>query len=323
MFNFSKKTIAGLVAVYLLIGANVAMAARVFYYTPQNITNIAGRAFADSNCPTHLLNMSTSGMGANAVSTSITGWNLGSFTGVTSPSPYGNYQKGNLASSYGSLGVQMTGIQYGAHVHTYSIPGGSGYNYDLANAQVKYKWDLNDNIRPWANSIISNFQCEFDIKVPNSYMTGGAVGYVYLSILIKDSTLGPNDGWIYIQPQIYDTRWAPNQEYIGWDAGTNTVFANTFYDYYNSTQYGTKLPSSPPSRGYTWSNWERFGFSISRAQLTKIIDDINSQYSLGLSNNPSHYKLELFTVQNEIYWPTGNGHLSMGIRDIWVYSEYF
>jgi hypothetical protein len=70
-----------------------------------------------------------------------------------------------------------TNTTVGAMVNTFTIPGGSGYNNNLANAQVQHKWNASDNLTPWAYTT-SNFYFSYYLQVPNSYFTGGAVGYV-------------------------------------------------------------------------------------------------------------------------------------------------
>lgn len=186
---------------FLLLFADVSMAATTWFYAPQSVGNISGRAYADGDAPVHWLNMSTFGETSSAVSQTISGWNVGDFTGVESPSPVGEYQLGINNAAYGSAAVQMTNTTVGAMVNTFTIPGGSGYNNNLANAQVQYKWNASDNLTPWAYTT-SNFYFSYYLQVPNSYFTGGAVGYVYACFLVTDGN-GHN---LWIQPQAYDVR---------------------------------------------------------------------------------------------------------------------
>jgi hypothetical protein len=287
-----------------------------YFYTPETISGISGRAYANSDCPRRLLNMSVFGGSANAISQSVTGWNLGDFTGVTSPSPLGTYQLGIDNSWYGSTAVQMTSTEMGAQLHTYSIPSGNG---NLLNAQVKYTWDYSDDIRPWQHTT-SKLNFSFNLKIPSSYFEGGACGYIYASILLTD----PAGHYFWIQPQIYDSRREPGTEYVGWDAGTNSAYANTYYRYGNNgvADYCTKNSASYWSTGSTWSSWRWYGFSVSRTQLLNAINDINSAYHAGLSTNPADWRMTLFSIQDEIYHATGNGHLAFGVKDIWAFEEY-
>lgn len=290
----------------------------ISYYTSENIGKITGRAFADGDAPVHLLNMSTFGETSYAVSQIISGWNVGEFTGAESPTPVGNYQLGIDNAAHGSSAVQMSGTTVGAMVNTLSIPGGSGYNNDLANAQVQYKWNASDNLRPWAHTT-SNFNFSFSLQIPRSYFTGGAVGYVLASFLVTDGN-GHN---LWIQPQVYDVRGVNSNgihEFVGYDQGTATVFVNTMYG--PGTRYCTQSSGSSSSTGSTWSGWRLYSESINRAQLLNAVNDANSQYQVGLSTNPANYILVFISIQDEIAWPTGNGWLPFSAEQISAYETY-
>ena len=166
----------GVLLVLLLAPSVSCMAGANYFYTPQSVGKISGRAYADGDAPVHWLNMTTFRETSSAVSQTISGWNVGDFTGVESPTPVGEYQLGIDNAAYRSSAVQMTNTTMGAMVNTYTIPGGSGYNNNLANAQVQYKRNASDNIKPWPYST-SNFNFSFYLQVPKSYFTGGAVGY--------------------------------------------------------------------------------------------------------------------------------------------------
>jgi hypothetical protein len=290
----------------------------ISYYASENIGNIAGRAFADGEAPIHLLNMSTFGETSYAVSKIISGWNMGEFTGVESPAPVGNYQLGIDNAAYGSSAVQMSGSAVGAIVNTLTIPGGSGYNNDLANAQVQYRWLASDNLRPWAHTT-SKFNFSFNLQIPKSHFTGGAVGYVLASFLVTDG----NGHSLWIQPQVYDVRGVNSNgihEFVGYDEGTAAVFVNTMYG--PGTRYCTQSSGSSSSTGSTWSGWRLYSESIDQKQLLNAVNDANSQYQAGLSTNPPNYILMLISIQDEIAWPTGNGWLPFSAERISAYETY-
>jgi hypothetical protein len=308
------------VLLVLLLVPGVSMAGTVYFYTPQSVGNISGRAYADGDAPLHWLNMSTFGETSSAVSQTISGWNVGDFSGVVSPSPVGSYQLGINNSAYGSAAVQMTDTAVGAQVNTFTIPGGSSYNNNLANAQVQYKWSAADNLTPWAYST-SNFNFSFYLEVPSSYFTGGAVGYVMSSILVSDE----NNHSLWIQASAYDVRGVGSSgihEYIGFDPGTDTAFADSFYDPNKTTRYLSESANSNSSTGSTWSGLRWYGYSINRTQLLNAINDANSKYGIGLSTNPANYTLRFISIQDEIAWPSGNGWLPFGADQIWAYETY-
>ena len=286
-----------------------------YFYQPETITNISGRAFSDSSSPAHLLNMSTFGETAAAVSTPIT-WAVGDFTGLYPASPVNNFQRGISNGWYGSCAVQISGSQEGCMVHTFSIPGGSGYNYNLANAQVNYKWNYADGNCPWS-STGAFLSINFNMQIPAVYMANGAVGYVYTSVLLQDT----NGNICWLQPQIFDTRGAPNTEYCGWDPGTKSAYANTYYSS-NQTRYCSMSPGSSASTGSHWTGWKSYGVNISTTNLLNAINDINHQFGGTLSTNPADYRLILLTIQDEIYWPVGNGYIGMSVSNLSAYAFY-
>lgn len=290
----------------------------ITYYASEPITNITGRAFADGDAPVHLLNMSTFGETPLAVSQTISGWNVGDFTGVESPAPVGNYQLGIDNAVYGSPAVQMSGTTVGAVVNTLNIPGGSGYNNNLANAQVQYKWNASDNLTPWTYST-SKFNFSFNLQIPESSFTGGAVGYVLASFLVTDG----NGHYLWIQPQVYDVRGVNSSgihESVGYDKGTATVFVNTMYGL--GTRYCTQSAGSSSSTGSTWSGWQLYSESINQTQLLNAINDANGAYQVGLSKNPASYILVFISIQAEIAWPTGNGWLPFTAEEISAYETH-
>jgi hypothetical protein len=301
-----------------LLLPNIGMAGTTYFYKSQSVGDIDRRAFADGHPPVHWLNMSTFGQTSSAVSQTISGWNLGDFTGAKSPTPVGKYQRGIDNAAYRSSAVQMTNTIVGAMVNTDTIPGGSAYSYDLANAQVQYSWNASDNLKPWAYAT-SNFNFSFYLQVPDAHFTGGAVGYVYASFLVDDG----NNHQLWLQPQVYDVRGVNSNgihEFVGYDKGTATVYANTLFG--AGTRYCTPTSGSSPSTGTTWSGWRWYSESISRAQLLNAVNDANSKYGVGLSTNPANYTLTFISIQDEIAWPTGGGWLAFSAKKIRAYETY-
>ncbi len=287
----------------------------ITYYAQEQVSSVDGRAFADADCPSRWLNMSVFGWTPSGVAQPVA-WNLGAFTGAQTPAPVSPYQRGVAAGWYGSSSVQLAHAA-GCQNHTWSIPGGGSYNFHLANCQLKYKWTAADDLRPWRHGS-SRLRLAFQAKVPTAYFEGGAVGYVYSSLLLQD--LAGNALWI--QPHVYDSRGAPLAEYVGWDVGTRSAFANTFYrGDGGASRFGSGEGSSQGATGQLFSDWRWFVITINASQLLAAVGEVNGRYGGGLSGNAADYRLLLLTVQNEIYWPTGNGHLGMAVRNLKISEE--
>ncbi len=326
LFNQYAKYLALAIIMLLPIAMGVAMPHEKtsnsrgweerLIYSPESISDITGHVYSDpSVLPFHKTIMATFGLGADATSQTIT-WNVGDFTGLNVPDPKENYQRGINNSWYGSTAVQMYGNYAGIQVHTYSAP--SHPDSNLANAQISYQWSESDNEHPW-NYDSSIMAMRFNLQVPTVWVEGGAVAYSNAILLLEDTSTGKKVWYIV---NMYDTRdMSIFKEYIGWDSGTNIPMIITYFGH--GTRY-TYIPSnSATSTDKTWSDWKFFEFFVSRNNLTWAVNDVNSQYSMGLSTDPNNYIILLMTIQGEIYWPSGgNGHLGVSMGDIYLSEVY-
>lgn len=317
--KFSLSVAAIKVASAILIFVNLARAETEMFASQTNITEFnTDRIYIDAGSPVKFWNMSTFGWGAWNKNKTISNWRVGDFTGNMVTEPLDQWQRGVSPGWYGSSSLLMSNKQSGCQNHTWSLP--RGINNNLANCQIKYRWNASDNKLPWSGTTNSSFVMAYRAKIPRGYFEGGAVGYVYASILLQDE----NGKKIWIQPQMFDSRYTPSTEYVGWDAGTNSAFANTYFRYenYGNARYMSKAPDSAHSRGYYWNEFVFWKFSISREQLANAINDINGRFSSGLSLKTWNYKLLLISVQNEIWWANGNGHLGMGLQNVRAWKAY-
>jgi hypothetical protein len=311
-----KRYQAFITVIALLLAQPSAEATYVFFYRPENITGISGRAFANNSGPDHQLNISLFGAGSDAVS-KVVNWQVGDFTGAITPAPLGNYQRGVLGGGYGSTAVQMAGDEMGGQLHTASIPGGSIYPNNLACMSVHHNWNA-DYVKPWTHAT-SQLRVQFNMQIPAFYMIGGALGYINLGMGMQDE----NGKSFWFLCAVFDTRGAPSKESIGWDkGGTSLPYASSFFDCNVATRYCSRDAASYWSTSIPWSGWHRYGCTISRQQLLNIINDLNTTYGRGYSTNVSGYRLTSVSLQDEIKWPTGNGWLPMGVKGLSVFEEY-
>jgi hypothetical protein len=49
---------------------------------------------------------------------------------------------------------------------------------------------------------------------------------------------------------------------------------------------------------------------------------MNSKFNVGLSTDPAVYRVMLFTIQGETYWPTGNGKMGFSVRESYLLEQY-
>ena len=278
-------------------------------YQQESVDSIDDRAYSDpSAIPYHKTVMVTFGLG-DATSQEIT-WDVGDFTGLHVPDPKQNYQKGINNSWYGSTAVQMYQNYAGVQVHTYSAESHPSSN--LANAQLAYWWYDSDDVRVWTSGD-SIMKMSAYLQVPRVWVEGGAVAYSNIILLFKDTTTGKS---VWFIVNYFDTREESIfKEWIGFDSGTNIPMIVTYFGH--NTKYAYLEPNSYPAINQTWTGWHYYEFRVNRFNFTTAINDVNNQYSWGMSNNPEDYIISELTVQAEIYWPEGsNGHLGVSMHNV-------
>jgi hypothetical protein len=189
MIGFRTNHLLLTAVVLLLLPSAVvvgqAQTMTTYFYTPDNITNISGRSYADVGAPPGQFAITIWGGTSNAVSEQITGWNLGDFTGSISPTPYGTYQRGISNAQYGCTSVQMHTNEAGVQLHTWSIPGGSGYHQNLLTGIIGYGYDATNCARPWLHNN-STFHFSYYTQIPRAYVAGGAIAYVQSYLFLHD-----------------------------------------------------------------------------------------------------------------------------------------
>ncbi len=318
-----ESTIVALLLIFIFLGAGIFVSltgstansrdySSRLIYQQESVSSIEGRAVSDpSAIPYHKTMMVTFGLGASATSQVIT-WDVGDFSGLHVPDPKGNYQRGINNSWYGSTAVQMYQDYAGIQLHTYSAEEHPSSN--LANAQLAYWWEDADNMRVWtgADSVL---KMSMYFQVPRVWVEGNAVAYSNVILLFKDTTTGKSVWYIV---NAFDTRGSSSfSEWIGWDSGTNIPMVISYFG--RGTEYAYLGPGSSVATGETWSGWRYLEFRISRGNFTKAMEDVNSQYSTGMSTDPGDYIITEITVQAEIYWPNdgeSNGHIGVSMHQV-------
>jgi hypothetical protein len=236
-------------------------------YTPESLSSIDGRYYNAAANPQRLMNITVFHQGTGAVSQNITDWNLGTYTGVTTPSPLGNYQRGIDNSTPGSCAVQAVGTQWGSVIDTASVTENpASYNYKN-NVSLRYGFGGGSPVYPWATTV-GSFNMSFDLKVPTATFVSGTVPHVYASISVID----PNGQFISIQPNMYDPRGALT-EFSGWDPVGNAAYVHSSFT--SSAKFISILPGSSTIATTTWNDWRYFSFSITGDELLTIINKIN------------------------------------------------
>jgi hypothetical protein len=321
----------------------------VYFYTPSPINNISGRAYANEglgeppmpHAPYRHMYWSVWGQTNEAVSQPIRGWNLGDFTGAYVLGPLEDHQRGYNPASYGGSAVSMhdsieNGIKYpvfGAMINSWNYPQGID-KYNLMAANLAYKFDPTDNLRPFSYGATSKLNFSLMLQVPTAYAVGGARAHLGPSITLEDTSDPNTPKYFWIAINAFDTgKTATHTENVDWDVGTAAAVVGSFFG--PGTRYSSTASSSHISTSTPWIGWRWYSFSIGIPQLKNIIADLNAKCTKWredntrsdcsyFSTNPSDYKLGMLLLDAEIARPNGQGNANMGFSTygIWLFTEY-
>lgn len=348
-----KNRFTAMVAAICAVLSSAGHAGVTYYYTPSPIGSISGRAFADpTQTPVYrtttwtVYNIQPLG---SSVSTPLTGWNLGDFTGNYVPTLLGSYQRGGPTTSYGGMSVEMhdftdnvgaTGPMFGSMMNTFGQPYSASTN--IVGAILSYTFHPTlDNFRPFAQGPNSVLYYSLMLQVPSVYVVGNARAHIGPSFTLEDTTTGQ---FFWFAPWAFNQGAGTSNTYAGedvfWDSATAAPIVGSLFQ--PGTNYMTKDPASAHSTTTPWNGWRWFGYSVSVAQISRVINRLNEMLAPGpgtickdkdradgkckpFSTNSGDYKLGQILVDAELARPTGasdNGYMGFSTYGIWVYSTY-
>src|SRR5690606_19104510 len=109
----------------------------------------------------------------------------------------------------------------------------------------------------------------------------------------------------YIGAQIWDSRGTAHEGLMvdDCDKCSGNVMVPTILS--KSSRYITQMENSGSFRGIAWNDFQYFGWSITRDNMTKIIKEIKERYpDRQLSDNLGSYEVVSFLLGTEIVLPT-------------------
>ncbi len=283
--------------------------------------SIEGRALSNpSYIPTDKTMVATFNLG-DVASTAIS-WDVGDFSGLHVPDPKENYQRG--VNNYGSSALQMYHYSIGVMINTFQV---STYpNYYISNGQVFYHWSDSENVHLWSDNS-SIVTMHFNMVVPDAYVQGDAIAYTNAALLLKDTASG-KELWYVVN--IFDTRGeGAFVEYVTQDSPQDTSLPMIITYFGSGTRYAYRWINSSYSTGGTFSDWRFYEFCINTDNFTAAINDENTNYSAGLSTNPSDYVIVSLIIEAEIFWPEhtpgaandgsgSQGHIAFAAKNIFL-----
>ena len=313
----------------LLFSLSEAKTVRHWYYEPQWVNDIQGRAFANPTLaqqPYHQVYIPVWGLGDAAVDQTISEWNAGDFTGFYVPSPISQYQRGADNAWFGSTTVQLQGYSAGFQIHSWSGTGPPQPSQpDLRSAYYTWQYTIADDNRPWGYGSTSSFCYGANLQVPTGYYESGACGYLSLFMHLTDTSTGHH---VWICVSAYDSRGMSGVvEGIMWDVGTATAMVLTYFD--SNRQYLDLEAGSQSFTGTKWPDlpdlpdWRYYACRINTSHVAKWVADLNDEYGAGtFSTDPADYRLNALSIGPEIYIPNGtNAHMGCSVDSVMLFTD--
>lgn len=247
-------------------------------------------------------------------------WNVGEFSGLTSPMPMQNYQASTKPNGYGSTSVQLIGHQATMHLHSWSLPSPSPMGWYILT------WNRPVNANPWSASFGSDpiFCVEHSQAIVASY-SEGTPQYTGVSVWLSDK----NGRFIQLEVKSWDNR-GPQSFYEGvsYDPGLDSNYAGTYYS--SGRRYITLMSYSNSANNEIWAEPRWYGMCISKGNLANIVNERNAKVpgSPPLDGDYSKYTVTNVVVQAEIAGlatptkPGSNGWFTLRAAGIYTYTRY-
>lgn len=244
----------------------------------------------------------------------ITDWDIGEFTGVPSALPFLKSQISISTANNrkGSTAFQAAGNAVGAinapHLFPEIIDQISG-DLIFPVHPLHYTFSANRRPRPFVNKGKS-LNMSFELKMPfaDGYGTKG-IGYLGPNFTIRDLVSGTI---FHIGTQIWDSRGVGHEGLMvdDCDKCSGNVMVPTLLS--PTSKYITPMEGSGSFRGYSWNDFEYFGWSITRDNFINIIQEIKERYpTKELSSNLDNYEIVSFLLGTEIVLPFKTDKYSM------------
>ncbi len=280
------------------------------HYTPIYVSDINTRVLTNVPFLPHKKTVIHTAEVGN-VSIEAADWEVGDYTGFYPDGPYSKTQRGIVGGSYGTTAMQMGGFNMGFFIQ--SQPRNVGSPYQLA----QFFYGFSPDVYPWSYGKDAKLCVDHEAAVPYSDFSGGSINITYTALLLKDET---TDMRLWLSMSHYDQRpevIAKGDAPHWWPEAEEPIA----YAMYGGNRYSTLLPGSASTSAQTWEEWRYFGFCVSRAQLSKMIDETNALFDFGLSKNLDNYALMTLGIGPELYIEgDATGEMAMRLRDVRVYT---
>ena len=306
------------------------------YYTPQNISSIAGHAFSSGqSIPTDTTFIVLHNTPTPISPTPLSNWHVGDFTTLDTNISRSVYQRSFASQNgYGTTAGQMKGNETGLHLHTNSTPGIIDSNHPIGIVTLQLSHHFSSPIKPWGNDVANANEeicLSFNASIPNSFPNSitnaqylnsqGTANYMGSILFIND---GAGHGFHFTQ-RFFDNRQNVAAEYVANDVNVGAYAASYYKGSGVNGAYNQGIPSSNSIQHNTWNGYKFFGTCISKTHLQNIVASLNiNGYDFNDGGNDwSNYQIAGFSISTEIAQKNINlnGHISAKVKSPWVYKS--
>ncbi len=288
----------------------------------ESLSGISGNVYADTAGPYEQFHIVTWKQGAvtNPVS-----WNIGDFTGYYPAGTASLYQTANDNATYGKSALQIKGSTFGLYINTWACP--PPYGNNIYAAYLTYRIS-SPYLYAWKSSsygINATLVWSFDTAIPDLSATGSAIPYTLCCNYMYDSSISKGCwlNWRFFDPRGDSVFTSEN---IMWDVGTMTPMVRTMP---GGSRFSTTAGYSSCYKTAVYADWEIFGFSVSRSQISNIATDLNAYLATTTntyrySTNPDNWRIQSVNVAMEIACPNGDSddrHCGMKVRNIYLHNQ--
>ncbi|NOU36277.1 MAG: hypothetical protein HOO88_05870 [Kiritimatiellaceae bacterium] len=254
-------------------------------------------------------------------------WAVGDFTGYYPAGTKTLYQAANSNATYGKSALQIKASTFGVFINSWACPPLPAGGNNIYASYITYRIS-SPYLYAWKSSSYgasATLVWNFDSSVDTLSATGSALPYTLCCNYMVDTSISKA---CWLSWRFFDPRgdYIFVGENIGWDAMTATPTVRTMP---GGTRYSTTMGYSSSYKTNVYTNWEPFGFSVSRNQIVNIANDLNAYLATTTntyrySTNPDDWRIQSVNVAMEMACPNGESderNCGMKVRNIYLHNK--
>jgi hypothetical protein len=122
----------------------------------------------------------------------------------------------------------------------------------------------------------------------------------------------PTNRFVWYETSIFDYK-RPIKNAVFMDSISGNAIVHGALSASNPSSYHTQSPGCADSSSSTWAGYKLFNFTISAAEFSNGIKDVNARFGTNISITASEWALGHFNVEVE---GTGEGRAGMSVQNL-------